>query len=65
MMKKYFFAIVLGILALLFSISVDCVAQSLQGRRGMMDKSGDAMACVPKGITVEITGGRAVDGISY
>lgn len=42
-MKKYFFAIVLGILALLFSISVDCVAQSLQGRRGMMDKSDDVV----------------------
>lgn len=34
-------------------------------KRGMMKKSGDVMACVPEGITVEITGGRAVDGISY
>ena len=34
-------------------------------RRGMMTANGDVMACVPKGITVEITGGRAVDGISY
>lgn len=34
-------------------------------KRGMLTKSGDVMACVPKGITVEITGGRAVDGISY
>lgn len=34
-------------------------------KRGMMTRSGDAMACVPKGITVEITGGKAVDGISY
>ena len=34
-------------------------------KRGMMTKSGDVMACVPKGITVEITGGKNVDGISY
>ena len=34
-------------------------------KRGMLSRSGDAMACVPKGITVEITGARAVDGISY
>ena len=34
-------------------------------KRGMMTKSGDVMACVPNGVTVEITGGRAVDGISY
>lgn len=34
-------------------------------KRGMMTRSGDVMACVPKGITVEITGGKAVDGISY
>lgn len=34
-------------------------------KRGMLTRSGDAMACVPKGITVEITGGKAVDGISY
>lgn len=34
-------------------------------KRGMMTRSGDAMACVPKGITVEITGGKNVDGISY
>ncbi len=34
-------------------------------KRGMMTRSGDAMACVPKGITVEISGARSVDGISY
>ena len=45
-------------------LSSDC-PDGLCVRRGMMDKSGDVMACVPKGITVEITGGRAVDGISY
>lgn len=45
-------------------LSSDC-PDGLCVKRGMMDKSGDAMACVPKGITVEITGGRAVDGISY
>ncbi len=45
-------------------LSSDC-PDSLCVKRGMMTRSGDVMACVPKGITVEITGGRAVDGISY
>ncbi len=34
-------------------------------KRGLMTKSGDVMACVPEGVTVQIAGGRAVDGISY
>lgn len=45
-------------------LSSDC-PDGLCVKRGMMTNSGDVMACVPKGITVEITGGRAVDGISY
>ncbi len=45
-------------------LSSDC-PDGLCVKRGMMNKSGDVMACVPKGITLEITGGRAVDGISY
>ncbi len=45
-------------------LSSDC-PDGLCVKRGMMTRSGDVMACVPKGITVEITGGRAVDGISY
>lgn len=45
-------------------LSSDC-PDKLCVRRGMMTRSGDAMACVPKGITVEITGGKTVDGISY
>ncbi len=45
-------------------LSSDC-PDGLCVKRGMMTKSGDVMACVPKGITVEITGGRAVDGVSY
>ncbi len=45
-------------------LSSDC-PDGLCIKRGMMNKSGDVMACVPKGITVEITGGRAVDGVSY
>lgn len=45
-------------------ISSEC-PDGLCVKRGMMDKSGDVMACVPEGVTVEITGGRAVDGISY
>ncbi len=34
-------------------------------KRGMLKKGGDVMACVPKGITVEITSAESVDGISY
>lgn len=45
-------------------LSSDC-PDGLCVKRGMMTRSGDVMACVPKGITVEITGGRAVDGIAY
>lgn len=45
-------------------LSSDC-PDGLCVKRGMMTASGDVMACVPKGITVEVTGGRAVDGISY
>lgn len=45
-------------------LSSDC-PDGLCVKRGMMTRSGDAMACVPRGITVEITGGKAVDGISY
>ncbi|MBQ9912947.1 MAG: NusG domain II-containing protein [Clostridia bacterium] len=45
-------------------LSSDC-PDGLCVRRGMMTRSGDVMACVPKGITLEITGGKAVDGISY
>ncbi len=45
-------------------LSSDC-PDGLCVKRGMMTHSGDVMACVPKGITVEITGGKAVDGISY
>lgn len=45
-------------------LSSDC-PDGLCVKRGMMTHSGDVMACVPKDITVEITGGRAVDGISY
>ncbi|MBQ7118195.1 MAG: NusG domain II-containing protein [Clostridia bacterium] len=45
-------------------LTSDC-PDGLCVKRGMLTKSGDVMACVPKGITVEITGGKAVDGISY
>ncbi len=45
-------------------LSSDC-PDGLCVKRGMMTKSGDVMACVPKGITLEVAGGRAVDGISY
>ena len=45
-------------------LSSDC-PDGLRVKRGMMTRSGDVMACVPKGITVEITGGKTVDGISY
>lgn len=34
-------------------------------KRGMLKRSGEVMACVPKGITLEIVGGASVDGISY
>ena len=45
-------------------LASDC-PDGLCVKRGIMKKSGDVMACVPKGITVEIAGGKAVDGISY
>ena len=45
-------------------LTSDC-PDGLCVKRGMLNKGGDVMACVPKGITVEITGGKAVDGISY
>ncbi len=45
-------------------LSSDC-PDGLCVKRGMLTRSGDVMACVPKGITVEITGAEAVDGISY
>lgn len=45
-------------------LSSDC-PDGLCVKRGMMKNNGDVMACVPKGITVEITGRKAVDGISY
>ncbi len=45
-------------------LSSDC-PDGLCVKRGTMTRSGDVMACVPKGITVEITGGKTVDGISY
>ncbi len=45
-------------------LSSDC-PDGLCVNRGMMKNNGDVMACVPKGITVEITGRKAVDGISY
>ncbi len=45
-------------------LASDC-PDGLCVKRGMLTRSGDVMACVPKGITVEITGGKNVDGISY
>ena len=45
-------------------LSSDC-PDGLCVKRGMMKNSGDVMACIPKGITLEITSADAVDGVSY
>lgn len=46
-------------------VSSDC-PDGLCVKRGLLHNIGDAMACVPKGITVEIRGSKSkVDGISY
>ena len=46
-------------------ISSDC-PDGLCVKRGLLHNIGDVMACVPKGITVEIRGSESkIDGISY
>lgn len=46
-------------------LSSDC-PDGLCVKRGLMKNIGDVMACVPKGVTVEITGDKSnIDGISY
>ena len=45
-------------------VSSDC-PDGLCVRRGEMKRAGDAMACVPAGVTVELKGRNNIDGISY
>ena len=46
-------------------ISSDC-PDGLCVKRGLMTRVGDAMACVPEGVTVEIVGtADRIDGIAY
>lgn len=46
-------------------VSSDC-PDGLCIKRGLLHNIGDAMACVPEGVTVEIRGSKSkIDGISY
>lgn len=46
-------------------ISSDC-PDGLCVRRGLLERNGDVMACVPEGVTVEIRSSESkFDGISY
>lgn len=46
-------------------VSSDC-PDGLCVKRGLLHNTGDVMACVPKGVTVEIRGSEnRIDGISY